>query len=69
MNTKPIRDEAELASVLKRLEEIWGAPLDSPEGDELETLAIQVEKFEAEHYPLPALNTTEAIEFRMDQKN
>lgn len=53
MNTTTIRSEAELAAALKRLEELWGSPLGSPEGDKLEALAIQVEKFEAEHYPLP----------------
>ena len=68
MNIKPIRSEADLADALKRLEELWGAPLNSPEGDELEVLAVLVEKFEAEHYPLPTSDPIEAIKFRMDQQ-
>lgn len=54
MNIKPIRSEADLTDALKRIEELWGAPLNSSEGDELEVLSVLVEKFEAEHFPLPA---------------
>lgn len=68
MNIKPIRSEADLAAALERLEELWGAALNSPEGDELEVLSVLVEKFEAEHYPLPASDPIEAIKFRMDQQ-
>ncbi|MCQ2993363.1 transcriptional regulator [Pseudomonas quasicaspiana] len=68
MNIKPIRSEADLADALKRLEELWGAPLNSPEGDELEILAVLVEKFEEEHFPMPASDPIEAIKFRMDQQ-
>lgn len=57
MNTRLIRDEAELATALKRLEEIWAAPVGSLEGEELETLAILVERFEAEHCELPVMLT------------
>ncbi|PHN27593.1 hypothetical protein AO242_28195 [Pseudomonas sp. ICMP 561] len=68
MNIKPIRSEADLADALQRLEELWGAPLNSPEGDELEILAVLVEKFEEEHFPMPASDPIEAIKFRMDQQ-
>ncbi|MCQ3002613.1 transcriptional regulator [Pseudomonas syringae] len=68
MNIKPIRSEADLADALKRLEELWGAPLNSPEGDELDILAVLVEKFEEEHFPMPASDPIEAIKFRMDQQ-
>lgn len=68
MNIKPIRSEADLADALERLEELWGAPLNSPEGDELEILAVLVEKFEEEHFPMPASDPIEAIKFRMDQQ-
>ena len=37
------------------------------EGDELEILAILVEKYEAEHFPMAALSPIEAIKFRMEQ--
>jgi antitoxin component HigA of HigAB toxin-antitoxin module len=57
MNATPIRSKAELTAALKRLEELWGAPLGSHEGDELEALSILVDKFEAEHYALPATLT------------
>jgi HTH-type transcriptional regulator/antitoxin HigA len=68
MNIKPFRNEAELTAALARLEELWGAPIDSPEGHELEVLAAQIEKYEDEHYPMPASNPANAIEFLRDQQ-
>lgn len=68
MDIKPIRNDADHDAALVRIETLWGAPMGSPEGDELEVLSVLVEKYEAEHYPLPPSDPIEAIKFRMDQQ-
>lgn len=68
MNIKPIRNEEDLAIAMARLDELWGAPIGTPEGDELEILALLIEKYEDEHHPLPPSDPIEAIKFRMEQQ-
>jgi HTH-type transcriptional regulator/antitoxin HigA len=53
MNLKPIRSLEDLTAAFTRLEQLWGAEGGSPEGDELEILALLIEKYEDEHYPMP----------------
>ncbi len=43
------------------------APVDSPEGDELEVLMTLVEVYEEKNYPMPPSDPVEAIRFRMEQ--
>lgn len=68
MNIKPIRNPQDLAEAFTRMEHLWGAELDTPEGDELEILALLIEKYEDEHCPIPSSDPIEAIKFRMDQQ-
>ncbi|HEY6612280.1 MAG TPA: transcriptional regulator [Pseudomonas sp.] len=68
MNVKPIRTEADYAAAMARIDDLWGAEIGSPAGDELEVLAVLVGKYEDEHYPLPPSDPIEAIKFRMDQQ-
>lgn len=67
MRIKPLKTEEDYNLALERLEEIFHAPINSPEGDEAEVLSILIEKFEDEHYPIEAPNPLEAIMFRMEQ--
>jgi HTH-type transcriptional regulator/antitoxin HigA len=67
MKIKVIKTEEEYNQALKRLEIIFDAPADTPEGDEAELLAILIEKYEDEHYPIEAPDPIEAIKFRMEQ--
>ncbi|PTQ67234.1 type II toxin-antitoxin system HigA family antitoxin [Pseudomonas sp. GV071] len=68
MNIKPIRSEADYISAMARLDDVWGAPVGSPEGDELEVLMLLIGKYEDEHFPMPPSDPIEAIKFRMDQQ-
>ena len=61
MNIKPIRSDEDLTAALARVEQLWNAQAGSPEGDELEILAILIEKYEAEHYPMPPSDPVEAL--------
>ena len=67
MDIKVIKTEDDYNNSLKRLEEIFHAPIESSEGDEAELLTILIEKFEDEHYPIESPDPIEAIKFRMEQ--
>lgn len=67
MEVRPIKTEEDYNQALKRLEQIFHAPVDSKEGDEAEILSILIEKYEEEHYPIDAPDPIEAIKFRMEQ--
>ena len=66
---KLIKTEEDYRLALKRLEVIFDAPADSPEGDEAELLGILIEKYEDEYFPIEAPDPIEAIKFRMEQMN
>lgn len=68
MRVKPIKTEADNKAALARIEQLWNAEPDTPEGDELEVLATLVEAFEEAHYPIAPPDPIEAIKFRMEQQ-
>jgi HTH-type transcriptional regulator/antitoxin HigA len=67
MKIKVIKTEADYNKALKRLEVIFDAPANTPDGDEAEILGILIEKYEDVHYPIEAPDPIEAIKFRMEQ--
>ncbi|MEX0997431.1 MAG: helix-turn-helix domain-containing protein [Flavobacteriaceae bacterium] len=67
MNIKAIKTEQDYEQALKRLEQIFHAEIDTPEGDEAEVLSILIEKYEDDHYPIEMPDPIEAIKFRMEQ--
>lgn len=69
MEIKVIKTEEGYNKALKRLEVVFDAPIDSPQGDEAELLTILIENYEEEHYPIEAPDPIEAIRFRMEQMN
>ena len=68
MDIKPIRSQEDLTAAFTRIEQLWGADIGSPAGDELKILALLIEKYEDEHYPMPPSDPIEAIKFRMEQQ-
>ena len=69
MRLKPIRNDKELDRALERIAELWGAKPGTTRGDELDVLMLIVEKYEEEHFPIPASDPVEAIEFLMEQND
>lgn len=67
MEIKVIKTEEEYEQALERLNQIFHATPDTPEGDEAEVLSILIEKYEEEHYSIEAPDPIEAIKFRMEQ--
>jgi HTH-type transcriptional regulator/antitoxin HigA len=69
MRTKIIKTEKEYEQTLKRFEELFDSIPGTDEGDEAELLALLIEKYEDEHFPIDPPNPLEAIKFRMEQMN
>jgi HTH-type transcriptional regulator/antitoxin HigA len=67
MEIKPIKTEQDYNQALERLELIFDAKKDTPEGDELEVLGILIDRYENENFPIDLPDPIEAIKFRMEQ--
>ena len=53
ITVKPIHNDDDLALAFERIEALWGAEKGTLQGDELDILALLVERYEEKHYPLP----------------
>ena len=69
MNIKLIKTEDDYTSALNRLEVIFDAPIGTPESDEADVLALLVDEYEKQHYPIDAPDPIEAIKIRMEEMN
>lgn len=67
MKTKIIKSRDEYDQALLELEMIFDAKPGTTEGDELELLALLIDNYEREHFPVDLPDPIEAIKFRMDQ--
>lgn len=52
MDIKPIKTKADYRAVLKKIDALMTAELDTPEGERLNELVELVETYERKHYPL-----------------
>ncbi len=69
MEIKPIKTEKDYNEAIQRIEQLWGAKKNSPEGDELDLLCTIVEAYEIKHFPILPPDPVDAIVFRMEQMN
>lgn len=67
MKIKLIKNEADYIKAMARLEKIFDAKKDSPEGDELEILSFLIDLYEKENVKIDSPDPIEAIKFRMEQ--
>ncbi|MEX2591983.1 MAG: transcriptional regulator [Anditalea sp.] len=67
MDIRPIKTEQDYNDSIKRIEKLWGAKKDTPEGDELDLLVTLIESYEMKHYPIAPPDPIDAIKFRMEQ--
>lgn len=67
MNIKPIKSKTDYRHALKRLEEIFNAPIGTTESDEADVLGLLVDEYEKKHYPIEAPDPIEAIKIRMEE--
>jgi HTH-type transcriptional regulator/antitoxin HigA len=69
MEIKPIKTEEDYNEAIQRIEQLWGAKRNSPDGDELDLLCTIVEAYEINHFPILPPDPIDAIIFRMEQMN
>ena len=67
MEIRPIKTEEDYNTSIRRIEVLWGAKKDTPQGDELDLLVTLVESYEMKHYPIAPPDPVDAIKFRMEQ--
>lgn len=67
MNIKPIKSEADYKLALKRLEEIFDAPVGTLKSDEADILGLLIDEYEKIHFPIEAPDPIEAIKIRMEE--
>lgn len=67
MDIRLIYTEADYQSALQRIRELWEADPGTPEAEELEILALLVNKFEEEHYPIEEPDPIDYIKIRMEE--
>lgn len=69
MKPKVIKSEEEYEATLERIDELMEAEPGTEEFDELELLAMLVDAYEAEVYPIDLPDPIEALRFRMEQSD
>lgn len=67
MTLKAIKTKKDYSQALARLEEIFDAKKQTPEGHELDILSILIDKYEEDFFPIGLPDPIEAIKFRMEQ--
>ncbi|MGB3183430.1 MAG: transcriptional regulator [Cyclobacteriaceae bacterium] len=67
MNIKLIKTEEDYEAALARLEDVFDAAPDTPEGDEAEILSLLIESYEDKHFPIEAPDPVDAIKIRMEE--
>ena len=68
MELKPIKTKAEYKAALREIEALFDATERTPEADKLEVLAMLVEKYEAQHYPIPAPDPIDFLNYAMEAR-
>ena len=64
---KPIKTKKDYEKAVSMLENMFFAKKGTPQGNMAEVLAILIEKYEQENFPIKKPDPIEAIKFRMEQ--
>jgi len=67
MNLSLIKTETDYRAALKRMELLFDAPVNTPESDEADILALLIDEYEKKCYPIEAPDPIEAIKIRMEE--
>ena len=67
MRIRPIKTKKDYEAALKRIETLFNAKKNTPQGDMLEILTTLIEAYELKHFDIAPPNPIEAIKFRMEQ--
>lgn len=67
MTVKPIKNESDYEAALKRLDVLFDAAADTPDGDEADLLSLLIDNYENEYHTIEAPDPIEAIKIRMEE--
>ena len=67
MNIKPIKTEADYQEALQKLDKLFDAKIGTIKSDEADILALLIDNYENEYYPIEAPDPIEAIKIRMEE--
>lgn len=68
MEPKVIRTQADYQAALAYLETLMRAQPGTPQAAELKRLAVLLDTYEREHFPIGRPDPVEAIKFRLEQQ-
>ena len=68
MTLRTLKTEADYKEALTEIDSIFDAELNTPEGDRLDILALLVEAYEEQHYPIPPPDPVAALEYYMESR-
>jgi len=66
---KPIRTKKDYQTALAEIEQLWNAPAKSAEADRLDVLALLVEQYERQHYPIADPDPIDFLHHVMEARN
>lgn len=67
MTLKLIKSEQEYQAALERLDQLFDSKTGTPESDEADVLALLVDEYEKNNFPIEAPDPIEAIKIRMEE--
>ncbi|PZX54526.1 HTH-type transcriptional regulator/antitoxin HigA [Algoriphagus ratkowskyi] len=67
MTLKLIKSEKEYQSALERLDQLFNAKIGTEESDEADVLALLIDEYEKNNFPIEAPDPIETIEIRMEE--
>lgn len=68
MTPRPIHSDAEYRAALAQIEALWNAPESSDAADMLDLLAMLVEVYEKQHYPIEAPDPIDFLNYVMETR-
>lgn len=68
MNYKKIKSKKQYEEYMKRFSKVFNAKSGTPEGDEVELLAILIGEYEERMFPMDVPDPIAAIKYRMEQQ-
>ena len=68
MTPRPIHSDAEYRAALAQIEALWNAPESSDAADMLDLLAMLVEAYEKQHYPIEAPDPIDFLNYVMETR-
>lgn len=68
MTPRPIHSDAEYRAALAQIEALWNAPESSDAADMLDLLALLVEAYEKQHYPIEAPDPIDFLNYVMETR-